>query len=57
MTEYNPKYLTRLAKRYLEIHDVMGQEDAQKWYREFLTPDLRKKVKPFIYEIASKRSD
>lgn len=49
-TNYNKKYLERLADVYIEKYDTLGYQEAIKWYKTFLNPELRKLVHPVIVE-------
>lgn len=46
--KYHSKYLMRLAEVYVDRLHTHGAAAAQAWYNDFLTDDLRPKVKPYI---------
>ena len=56
LIEYHWKYMTMLAKRYLNIYSKYGYDDAKKWYDEFLTDGLRKRIRPFISSVAESQN-
>lgn len=51
--EYHHKYLEHLARRYLSIYGKYGYDEAKKWFDEFLTKELRVRVKPIIHTVAN----
>lgn len=56
--KYDSKYLRRLAKVYVDIHELDGAAASKQWWREFLNDELRVLVRPLIaFEIVQRKKE
>ena len=48
--------MRRLAERYIDIYSMLGHAGASEWYDNFLDTEHRKRISPFIRQVAEERN-
>ena len=53
---YHPLYMRRLAEIYIHTYGMTGHAGATEWFMNFLDADHRKKIRPYIQQVAEERN-